>query len=51
MDKNIYALHAWNATWDSKKQEKSLSYDPKCLLEKLKKQYLSPLPNKPPILT
>lgn len=47
MDKNIYALHAWNATWDSKKQENSLSYDPKCLLEKLKKQYLSPSPINP----
>lgn len=30
-----------------KKQENSLSYDPKCLLEKLKKQYLSPSPISP----
>lgn len=43
-NKNIYALHAWNATWGGTKQEKNSAYSKECLIEKLKQQYLTPPP-------
>lgn len=44
LDKNIYALHAWNATWGGAEQEKTQQYSENSLFEKLKRKYLAPPP-------
>lgn len=44
-DEIIYLLHAWNGIWEKTKQEKNLNYPKDCLLERLKRKYLTPPPN------